>query len=194
MKAWLYCMAVLMVVIAHAPVVPADIALPPENKNTNTTPAKARVDRLPLREMVIERKKLETPEVRLQIPQSMLKQLNAAGLTDGAPNQTAAVSSRRPFQTIVAGLFMSLSVAFAGLWLIRSRRSPANRLAVGLILTLAATGLLSVIVYANIRPPVRYGDPGTLPRAVSGEALSGMVRVEVVAEGNNIKLILPPQP
>ena len=70
-----------------------------------------------------------------------------------------------------------------------------NRLAVSVLLLLATTGALSVFVYANIRPPVRYGDPGTLPRAVSGEqALSGMVRVEIVAEGSNIKLILPPQP
>ena len=122
MRVWFYSFAVLAVVLMHAPVAPADIALPPVNNNTNTRPAKARVDRLPLREMVIERRKLETPEVRLQIPQSMLKQLSAEGLPEDGTVQTAAatVSSVRPFQTIVAGLFLSLSVAFAGLWLVRS--------------------------------------------------------------------------
>lgn len=193
MRTWLYCVAILMFVLTTAPTSLADIALPPENRNTNKSATKARIDRLPSTGMVIERRKLETPEVRLQIPKSMLEQLRAEGLTGGdASNQTAAATgSVRPFQTIIAGLFLSLSVAFAGLWLVRSRRRPANRLAVTAIVTLASTCVLATLGYANIRPPVRHVDAGTLPRAVTNESLSGKVRVEIVSEGSEIKLLLP---
>jgi hypothetical protein len=97
-------------------------------------------------------------------------------------------------RTIIAGLFLFLSLAAAGIWFARTRRSPASRAVATVLLALAATGAAATIALANAAPPqwARYLHAGTLPRAIKpNEALTGFVRVEVVDHGDNVRLIMP---
>jgi hypothetical protein len=69
----------------------------------------------------------------------------------------------------------------------------AGRAAAALVLCACAASVAAVAAYANIAPPpgLRPQDPGTLVRAVTGTPLSGAIRVEVVDEGYEIKLLIP---
>ena len=81
-----------------------------------------------------------------------------------------------------------------GLLLVRSRRGlRVGRAAAAVVLCVCAAGAAAVVTYANAAPPpgLRPQDPGTLVKAVSGVPLSGSIRVEVVEEGTEIKLLVP---
>jgi hypothetical protein len=167
----------------------ADIALPKPPK----APGNGEIRRdLPFSRMSIERVE-GLREARLQIPRAQLERLGvAAGTTRGG----APASPARTFGTVVAGLFISLGVALTGLMLLRSRRrglGVGRAAAAGLVACACAAGLAGVAAYANAGPPPGYysQDPGTLVRAASGGALAGSIRVEVVEEGTEIKLLVP---
>ncbi|HEX8285586.1 MAG TPA: hypothetical protein VF588_19680 [Pyrinomonadaceae bacterium] len=165
----------------------ADIALPKPPK----PPRNDEVRRdLPYSRMSIERVE-GLREARLQIPRSHLERLGFAAGT--APSSSP---SARSFGTVVAGLFISLGVALTGLLLLRSRRrglGVGRAAAAALAACACAAGLAGVAAYANAGPPPGYSqqDPGTLVRAASGGVLAGSIRVEVVEEGAEIKLLVP---
>ena len=97
-------------------------------------------------------------------------------------------------QNNVAGLFLSLSVVLAGLFLVRSRRKLASRAVAAALVCVFTVAAAAVAAYANAAPPVgwRAQDPGTLLKTVSdGRAREGHVRVEVVEEGYDIRLLVP---
>ena len=96
--------------------------------------------------------------------------------------------------TIVGGLFISLAFVLTGLLLVRSRRGMrVGRAAAAVALCACAAGAAAVAAYANAGPPPgsRPQDPGTLVKAVAGSPLAGSIRVEVVDEGYEIKLLVP---
>lgn len=167
----------------------ADIALP-EPKPTATPRTSNRA--LPRARMLIESRK-DAPEARLQIPQSILRQLRAEIESDSVPTTAAAnASSPRQTQTIIAGVFLSLSLAFAGVFIARSRSRTTKQVAVGALVVFAVAGALAFKALANARPPELPINAGSLPRATKpDEQLNGMVRVEIVPEGSEIKLIVP---
>ena len=79
-------------------------------------------------------------EARLQISESSLQELRAAlGNTpaNGSISQGIASSSTR---TMIAGVFMFLSVSFAGVWLARSMQTRAQKVVAGLLLCTAVIG------------------------------------------------------
>ncbi len=171
----------------------ADIALPKPPKEPRHIPNNSEIRRdLPFSRMSIERVE-GLREARLQIPRSQLERLGfAAGTVGGGSPASAA----RSFGTVVAGLFISLGVALTGLMLLRSRRrglGVGRATAAALFACVCAAGLAGVAAYANAGPPPGYQpqDPGTLVRAASGGALAGSIRVEVVEEGTEIKLLVP---
>jgi hypothetical protein len=135
-------------------------------------------------------------EARLQIPRSQLSEL---GVSAGLEQTSAPSGIWKGAGTVVAGLFLSLAAVLTGVLLVRSRRRGG--LAVGRATALAlvcvgVAGLTAVVSYANIPPPpgIRPQDPGTLIKAVSGQALKGSIRVEVVEGGTEIKLLVPATP
>jgi hypothetical protein len=96
--------------------------------------------------------------------------------------------------TVVGGVFISLAVVLTGLLLVRSRRGlRVGRAAAAVALCVCAAGAAAVAAYANVAPPpgLRPQDPGTLVKAVAGVPLAGSIRVEVVDEGYEIKLLVP---
>jgi hypothetical protein len=144
--------------------------------------------------MLIESRK-DVTEARLQISQSVLRELRAEFERDAASDAASAASadSPRQTQTILAGVFLSLSLAFAGVFIARSRSRATKQVAVGVLVVFAVAGALAFKALANARPPEpRFVDAGTLPRATTpDEELNGVVRMEIVPDGRVIKLIVP---
>ncbi|HVF56342.1 MAG TPA: hypothetical protein VM934_09340 [Pyrinomonadaceae bacterium] len=193
MKLWLTCVAAALAVLVVAPCVRADIAPPPPYRNESKA-SKVRRENLPSSRMTIESRK-GAIEATLQIPRSKLKQLRAELDAADAPlnGSTESANGGPPFRTVVGGLFLFLSLAVGGVWVARTRRSLPARAIVSALLILAAAGAGATIALANIAPPSRFLNAGSLPRAASTqeEALTGVVRVEVVADGDEVKLIVP---
>lgn len=131
-------------------------------------------------------------EATLLIPRNMLDLLRAG--TDSS-NETAGLmgtAGLSPMHTIIAGVSLSLSFFFGGIWFVRSQRWGRS----GVALVLAACALaaaVTTIASANAGPPRSSPlNAGTLPRAVaSGESLAGDVRVVIVPAGGRIRLIVP---
>jgi hypothetical protein len=179
-------LAALALLLAAASPAFADIALP---KKPAADPNEVRRD-LPTARMTIERVE-GLREARLQIPGSRLQELRLAAGIDAGGGQSASLKSAG---TIVGGVFISLAVVLTGLLLVRSRRGlRVGRASAVLVLCACAAGAAAVAAYANVAPPpgLRPQDPGTLVRAVTGAPLSGAIRVEVVDEGYEIKLLVP---
>lgn len=178
--------AVLALLLAAASPAFADIALPKKPGADNN---EIRRD-LPTARLIIERVE-GLREARLQIPGSRLQELRLAAGIDAGGGQSASMKSAG---TIVGGIFISLAVVLTGLLLVRSRRGlRVGRAAAAVALCVCAAGVVAVAAYANVAPPpgLRPQDPGTLVKAVTGAPLSGAIRVEVVDEGYEIKLLIP---
>ena len=181
--------AALLLVIAASPAF-ADIALPPEMKPKPDRLGEIRRD-LPYSRMTIERVE-GLREARLQIPRS---QLPGLGLSAGLEQPSAPSGVFKGAGTAVAGVFLSLAVVLTGVLLLRSRRRgvAVGRAAAVAVVCVCAAGLAAVAAYANIAPPQGYRpqDPGTLIKAVSGQALKGSIRIELVEDGTEVKLLVP---
>lgn len=179
-------LAALALLLAAASPAFADIALP---KKPADNPNAIRRD-LPTARLTIERVE-GLREARLQIPGSRLQELRLTAGIDAGGGQSASPKSAG---TIVGGIFISLAVVLTGLLLVRSRRGlRVGRAAAAVALCVCAAGVAAVAAYANVAPPpgLRPQDPGTLVKAVTGAPLSGAIRVEVVDEGYEIKLLIP---
>jgi len=176
--------------LAFAPLtVFADIALP-EPKPTATPRTSKRP--LPPARMLIESRK-DATEARLQISQSVLRELRAEIEANAASDVTGSTTTLSQTQTIIAGVFLSLSLAFAGVFVARSRSRMTKQVAAGALVVVAFAGTLAFKAFANARPPEpRPVNAGSLPRATTPETeLNGVVRIEIVPEGRVIKLIVP---
>src|SRR4051794_18882562 len=83
----------------------------------------------------------DAKEARLIIPKSQIQQLRAhLDALDGS-NSTAAITgiTNSQIQTIFAGVFLSLAIVFAGIWLARSRKlTPRSSAAAVVIFGLCA--------------------------------------------------------
>ena len=184
----LWAAAALLLLVAVSPAL-ANAGLP-DNKKVEK-PDAIRTD-LPFSHMTIE-SVAGLREARLQVPRALLGKLTpapagVAGSADGArPDAFKTVS------TVVAGLFISLSFVLAGLVLVRSRRRVAGRAVAAVLVCVVASAAAAVAAYANAAPPVgwRAQDPGTLLKSVSDRPRDGSVRVEVVEDGYEIKLLVP---
>jgi hypothetical protein len=175
---------VLLLLLAASPAL-ADVALPDRKKVEK--PDAVRTD-LPFSRMTIESVQ-GLREARLQVPRDILVKLSPAPTT-----ATGGVSGAfRTLSTVVAGLFLSLSLVLAGLLLVRSRRKFASRAVAAALVCAVTVAAAAVAAYANAAPPLgwRVQDPGTLRKAVSGHTLAGSIRVEVVEDGSDIKLLIP---
>ena len=186
MRLFKHFAALAVLLLASSPAL-ADIALPDRPK----PPRNSEIRRdLPHSRMTIERVE-GLREARLQIPRTQLRWIagegSSAGVIQSGPLGGAG--------TVVGGLFLSLSVVLTGLLLLRSRRRGVGlgRAAVAVLVCACAAGLAGVAAYANAGPPPGYytQDPGTLIKAASLGTLSGSIRIEVVEEGAELKLLLP---
>ena len=124
----------------------ADVRVPDKDKNKSpkVSPFKA--------QMMID-PNTKSGEARLLIPRSVLEQMRA-GL-DGEDSRSSALAffNAGGAQTVVAGLFLSLALAFGGLWLVRSRGQRRLGPAALCLAALALCGVAATAAYANAGPP-----------------------------------------
>jgi len=183
--------AALALLLLNASATPADIALPGKERAHRND--EIRRD-LPHARMTIEPVR-GLREARLQVPRSQLGALTVVAGLEGGGAQGPRAGAFEAAGTVVAGLFLSLAFVLTGLLVLRSRRRPAGARAAALLVCacVGASALAAAAAYANIAPPpgFRAQDPGTLIRAASAGSLAGSVRIEVVEEGNEIKLLVP---
>ena len=141
-------------------------------------------------------------EGRLQISQSSLRELRAAlaNMPDNESpgNQSIAQSiAHSSTRTAIAGLFMFLSLSFAGVWLARSVKTRGQKAVAALLMGAAVIGAGAIITRANAGPPSSFFWR-KLPQNLSkGNPTYGGVDIEIVpdsTDGTGMKLIIPSTP
>ena len=136
-------------------------------------------------------------EARLQISQSDLEELRAA-LNNTPGNQSMAQQlTHSSTRTMLAGVFLFLSLSFAGVWLARSMQTRGQKIAAALLFGTAVFSAAAMISNANAGPPGSYYWR-KLPQNISkGQATSGGVDIVVVpdgSDGSGMKLVIPTRP
>jgi hypothetical protein len=136
-------------------------------------------------------------DARLQISQSDLQELRAA-LNNTPGNETMSQRiARSSTRTMLAGLFMFLSLSFAGVWLARSVQSRGQKAIIAVLFSTAVIGAAAIITQANAGPPGSYYWK-KLPQNLSkGAPTSGGLEIVVVpdgSDGSSMKLIIPTRP
>ena len=184
-RMFIYC-AAMFVMLATAAFIYADVARP----KPSSSPLQE--GKLVFHTGLTIVPQAEVYEARLQISQDSLKNLQqalaSAQISSPSMGQRIAQSSTR---TIVAGLFLFLSVSFAGVWLARSGSRRSNKAIAVVLLGVAVLGAAAIITHANAGPPgyVRWAG---LPKALSeGRSTSGGLDIQIVPEGSGMTLIIP---
>ena len=186
----MFCLLLALAIPANA-----DIARP------KPSPSPAQSPQLP--KVVLHTRLVVVPdnkvwEARLQITQSSLEELRAAlGNTPGNEStaQRIAHSSTR---TIMAGVFMFLSLSFAGVWLARSMQTRGQKVIALMLFGVAVIGAAAIMTQANAGPPGSYYWKKLPQNLTKGAPTSGGVDIEIVPDGevgsSGMKLILPIKP
>ena len=136
-------------------------------------------------------------EARLQISQSSLQELRAA-LANTPVNQSMAQGlTRSSTRTMLAGVFMFLSLSFAGVWLARSVQTRSQKIVASLLFGTAVISAAAMMAQANAGPPSSFYWR-KLPQNLSkGAPTNGGIDIEVVpdpGDGSGMKLIMPTRP
>jgi hypothetical protein len=136
-------------------------------------------------------------EARLQISQSSLQELRAALINAPANESLAQRITHSSRQTMLAGLFMFLSLSFAGVWLARSGQTRGHKAVVALFMGAVVIGAAAIVTRANAGPPGSYLWR-KLPQNLSkGTPTYGGIDIEIVPDANDgsgMKLIIPTRP
>jgi hypothetical protein len=189
MKRRVNYLALVALLLASAVPAFADIALPKENKGKSpknsafTTPMRIAPDE-------------KVKEAKLVIPREVWQQMKA-GLDD--PDSLNAATAGRTFnfggaQTVMSGLFLSLALAFGGVWLVRSRKQAVRFGPAALcIVAFALCGAFAGAAYANAGPPpvARSLTSKILINDLQWWGAYGQVKIEVSDDANEITLVLP---
>jgi len=133
-------------------------------------------------------------EGRLQISQSSLQELRAALANTPANESMVQSIAHSSTRTTLAGLFMFLSLSFAGVWLARSVQTRGQKMVAALLMGAAVIGAAAIIARANAGPPGSYLWR-KLPQNLSkGTPTNGGIDIEIVPDGSGMKLIIPMRP
>ncbi|HEY6047396.1 MAG TPA: hypothetical protein VIU65_12380 [Pyrinomonadaceae bacterium] len=131
-------------------------------------------------------------EARLQISEETLKQI-ARSAADGA--STTSITQRlmhSSSRTMIAGLFMFLSVSFAGVWFARSAQRRNHKVIVAIVGLAACLGLATIMVRANAGPSGLYYWQHLGNNLNNGKTTDGGVSIEVVpGDDSVIRLVIP---
>ena len=135
-------------------------------------------------------------DAKLQISQSSLQELRAALVNEN--ESTAQSITRSSTRTIMAGVFMFLSLSVAGIWLARSVNTRGQKGVAALLLATAVIGAAAIIAEANAGPPGSYYWKKLPQNLAKGAPTSGGLDIEVVADGeigsSGMQLVLPIKP
>ena len=181
-----------LMIIAATTLAFADIPNPDNlSKNNRTSASELKFD------MRIETDD-KAKDAKLIIPRAIFQQMSAQA--DGTRAPTAATTGRffnmSGAQTVMSGIFLSLAFAFGGVWLVRARKGAertARTVALTVALLLVGGGITAGVAYANAGPPpvARSLTSKILIQELQWWGAYGEVQVEIVEEGDDIKLVLP---
>ena len=136
-------------------------------------------------------------EARLQISQSDLEELRAA-LNNTPGNQSMAQQlTHSSTRTMLAGVFLFLSLSFAGVWLARSMQTRGQKIAAALLFGTAVFSATAMISNANAGPPGSYYWRKLSQNISKGQPTNGGVDIVIVpdgSDGSGMKLIIPTRP
>lgn len=176
----------VLLLVCMATLVRADIARP-EPKPTQPQPGK---QILTTGLQIVPDSK--TWNARLQISEATLKELREAtnpGATTQSFGQRMSGSSTN---TIMAGLFLFLSISFGGVWLTRSSGKTKSHKAVAAILVACATAsTAAIIAQGNAGPPPSYHWRNLSKNLGTSKATSGPIDIEIVPGESGIRLVVP---
>ena len=135
----------------------------------------------------------KSSEARLLIPREVLQQMRAGLDGEDARGSALAFFNTGGAQTVMAGLFLSLALAFGGVWLVRSRGRRRLGTAALCVAALALCGLAATAAYANAGPPAvaRSLTSKILIQDAKWYGVYGQVKVEVTDDDDQIRLVLP---
>jgi hypothetical protein len=175
-------------VLATATAVNADIARP----RPSVSPASEPKQILNTGLQIIPDSKVY--QAHLQISQSALTELRDAAAAGTTNRSFADRIARSSASTIVAGLFLFMSISFAGVWFVRSagNRSRVQKAAAAVLISVAVLGAATLITRANAGPPPGYVWRNLPKNLSAGQATNGGLIVEIVPDGGSpMKLIIP---
>ncbi len=132
-------------------------------------------------------------DARLQISQNAWNELKVA-LNDqpGGQSTVSSLTTSSP-RTIFAGLSLFAALSLGGIWLVRSGSSRSQKVIAAALIGMAVISAGAMITRGNGAPPA-YRWRALPQNLTEGRATSGFVTIEVVAEGDGLKLILPITP
>ncbi len=111
------------------------------------------------------------------------------------PRKMMSADASRPVSTrhAMAGLAISMAFVGGGLWCMcyRAGEIPKKKVLAGTVIGVLALGLLSVINVADATPPRRSAE--LIPVAQVVQLGEVDVNVVIVAEGDVIELVVPPE-
>ena len=138
-------------------------------------------------------------QARLEISQETLNELRASlarlpvdQSLSGSQEQSIAQSiSGSSGRTIVAGMFLVLSLSCAGVRLARGTHPRGQKLVAAVLIGVAVIGATAIITRGNIGPPANYQWRRLTKNLNEGKTTQGGLDIQVVAEGKGIRLIMP---
>ena len=130
-------------------------------------------------------------EARLQIPKARLAELRAALAIEGGDGSATRSITYSSSRTIIAGLFLFMSLSVGGVWLARAGQSRGQKIVAVVMLGTAVIAATAIITQANAGPPPSYVWRNLPQNLNAGRSTQGPLLIEIVAEDNGIKLILP---
>lgn len=136
-------------------------------------------------------------EARLQISQSSLQELRAALANTPANESLAQRIAHSSSRTMLAGVFMFLSLSFAGVWLARSVQTRGQKAIAAFLMGTAVMGAAAIMAHANAGPPGSYRWRRLPTNFSKGTPTYGGVDIEIVPDANDgsgMKLIIPTRP
>jgi hypothetical protein len=130
-------------------------------------------------------------DARLQIPRASLGELRAALVNEGgSESATRGVAYSSP-RTIIAGLFVFMSLSFGGVLMARAGQSRGQKIIAAVMLGTALIAATAIISQANAGPPPGYIWRNLSPNLNAGRPTRGPLQIEIVEEGTGMRLILP---
>jgi hypothetical protein len=122
-------------------------------------------------------------EAKLQVPNNIV--VRNAGLDVPADGTLTGGDEPKstPYGTMIAGASLAMAITCAGLWLVR--RGKTNGKALGWMIAGSVIVGGAAMAWANVAPPAR-------PPQKAEVVNQFKVKVERVADGDTVKLIVPP--
>ena len=187
----------LCLLLALATSAYGDIARPKPSPSPSASPS-PELPRIVLHTRLVIAPDNKAWEARLQISQSSLQELRAALANRPGSESTAQRIAHSSTRTILAGVFMFLSLGFAGVWLARSVQTRGQKAIAVLLFGTAIIGAAAMITQANAGPPGSFYWKKLPQNLTKGAPTTGGVDIEIVPDGDvgssGMKLILPIKP